>query len=875
MKKIHYFFTWPHHMSTLYFAINCLQKMVSMNYCTVFFTFILFVSNPSIADVNFTLADPQIQSLLIEAESQLKNSPEDSLKLAKNILNMGKEKQDIGIQVYGLIMLGHVMEATNKDKTAGRYYLRAMNLEHNEPTLSSDHNLMFFLSDGLRVIHRYTEAQRYLEKGISLQLQKGDDAYLMHAYDLQSSLYSEQKMYNKAIESSQTSLLYARDIQSETFILRAYRKIAQSSKKLGDYNTSKEYNEKALEIVKTSGNSQKIAQYLEYVSTDQRALGLYASALENAQHALTIQRNYNDTYRISNLLLNLSIIYLKLSSYDRSLSYALELLSIHEGSGDLNRIASASNQVGLIYSRLKRFDDAAYYHERTLSLNPQVVDERYQASALRSLADIKLEVLEYATSLAYAEKARNLYQKINDERGLATVDYTTAKIYTNLDNNQKAVKSLESAIHLSSELDDKWNEARSWVYMGEVLAEKDSEKSRASLEKGITIAKILNAKSILLDAYRILLNIERSHNNLDIALHYYDIVSNLVQEIDNKEIDDRIAELKIVQETEKQEREIERLKRNVIIRELELSKQASALEISNNKNTISALELERERSKLITLIGFTFIIVLILAFVYMRYRYLKESQNILNNHNIEVEKRNHSLAELNLTKDRFFSIISHDLRTPIASIVALSDTLNEHFDDYPIEKIKKYVNNISKASDQTFSLLENLLSWATIQMRDSDPLPQHHKIHDICLLAIHQIDTAATAKDISIEYTVDTMVTIYADKNMIATVIRNLLTNAIKFTPAQGSICVYSHTLEDSVTVHIKDYGTGISDNDQKYIFNLDGHASRKGTYGEAGTGLGLALCKSLVEKNAGTLSFHSKEGEGSEFFFTLPKKPH
>jgi len=846
-----------------------------MNYCTVFFIFLLTTSNTSIADVNFTLADPQIQDLLIEAESQLTNSPEDSLRIAKIILNIGKKKQDTGIQVYGLLMLGHVMEATNKDKRAGEYYLKAMNLERNEPTLSSDHNVMFFLSDGLRVINKYTEAQRYLEKGIALQQQKGDNAYLMHAYDLQSSLYSKQKVYNKAIKSSQTSLLYARDMQSEIFILRAYRKIAQSSKKLGDYNTSKEYNERALEIVKASGNPQKIAQYLEYVSTDQRALGMYASALENAQHALLIQRNHNNTYRISNLLLNLSIIYLKLSSYDRSLSYALELLSIHEGSGDLNRIASACNQVGLIYSRLKRFDDAAYYHERTLSLNPQVVDERYQASALRSLADIKLEVIEYTTSLTYAEKARGLYQKINDERGLATVDYTTAKIYTNLGNNEQAVKSLQSAIQLSSELDDKWNEARSWVYMGEVLAKKDQDKSRNSLEKGIAIAKILNAKSILLDAYRILLNIERSQKNLDTALHYYDIVSDLVQEIDNKEIDDRIAELKIIQETEKQEREIERLKRNVIIRELELSKQASELEISNNKNTISALELERERSKLITLIGFTLIIVLTLAFVYMRYRYLKESQNILNNHNIEVEKRNHSLAELNLTKDRFFSIISHDLRTPIASIIALSDTLNEHFDDYSLEKIKKYVNNIGKASDQTFSLLENLLSWATIQIQNSDPLPKLHKIHDICLLAIHQIDAAATAKDISIEYTVNETDTIYADKNMIATVIRNLLTNAIKFTPAKGCICVYSNALEDSVTIHIKDYGIGISDDDQKYIFSLDNHVSRKGTYGEVGTGLGLALCKDLMEKNAGTLNFHSKKGKGSEFFFTLPKNPY
>lgn len=840
-------------------------------YSTIVYSTIAYSKNSSVG-VNFDLANSEVRDLLVQAEASLSKAPNKSLALAKEILTIGEKKNDASIQVYAFIMLGHVME-TNKNLTAaGDYYLKAMALERSEPSLSIDHNILFYLSDGLRIINKYADAQRYLEKGIALQQQGGDNAYLMHAFDLQSSLYSEQHKYPQSIKSSQTSLVYARNLESEVFVLRAYRKIAQASKKLGDYNTSKEYNEKALDIVKKSGEQQKIAQYLEYVSTDQRALGLYASALENAKQALHIQRQYTDTYRISNLLLNISIIYLKLSSYDRSLSYALELLSIHEGSGDLNRIASASNQVGLIYSRLKRFDDAAYYHERTLSLDLSKVDERYQASALRSLADIKLEVLEYATSLSYAEKARQIYEKINDQRGLGTVDYTTAKIFTNLGKKQQAVERLQSAIRISAALDDKWNEARSWIYMGKILAKSDIKKSRESLHNGISIAEILHAKSLLLDAYRTMRDIERTAKNYPQALKYYDIVSDLVQEIDNKEVDDRVAELKIIQETEKQEREIERLKRNVIIRELELSKQASELEISNNKNTISELELEKERSKLITLIGFTVIIVLILMFVYMRYRYLQEAQKILNNHSLEVEKRNHSLAELNLTKDRFFSIISHDLRAPISSIVALSDTLNEHFENYTPQKVRKYVSDIYDASDRTFLLLENLLSWATIQMRDADPLPQHYKIYDICLTAINQINSAAGAKNITIACTVNIDDMIFADKNMVTTIIRNLLANAIKFTPHEGNIRIYSKTTEALISIHIKDSGVGISEEDQKNLFRIDNLVSRKGTDGEAGTGFGLALCKDLVEKNQGVLNVKSEIGKGSEFFFTLPK---
>ena len=836
-----------------------------------------FIAPMSHAQVNYELASEDIRTLLTSSDKSLTVDIDFSKQLADQALKISIKKEDIPGQIYSLLLLGDIHEHDNDLKTAKKYYLDAMNLEfglsssHTDSTI--DHNMMFYLADGIRTAREYNKALMYLNKGIASQKGRNSSAYLMHAYDLQSKIHQSLKEYEQSIVSSKHSLSIAEQLNSDKFILRSYRKIAQSYKKLSDYRTSMKFNQLAIELVKRNGDEKTVAQYLEYLSTDQRSLGMYSEALENAHKALFVQKKHNDRYRISNLLLNLSIIYLKVSSYDNSLKYALEMLAMHNDSNNLNKIASASNQLGLIYNRLGRFQEATRYYERTLSLDKSKIKPRYRASALRTMAEIKFGINDPKAAMSYAEQGLELSKGIKDLRGEASATHTIAKMLMHLNKVPDAIKQHKRSVEISLKIGDVWSESRSRIFLGLTQIETDTDIAKKEIEKGLKQAIELDAKSLQRTAYDALKDIEKRQKNYKEALQYAEKTQELRTEIDNQALENRLAEIKIAQETQSKVQEIEELRRNMKVQDLELSQRESEVEILNKENTINTLKIGEQRSRLILTLTIAIIVALLLAVVYMRYRYLKNSQNILNVHNKEIESKNASLEELNLTKDRFFSIISHDLRTPISSIIALSDMLKDNFDRFKHDEIRTTVFDIQKAAERTFLLLENLLSWAIIQLRNAHPIPKENNLKTVCQSAMSYLQSSADAKNIHIKYEISEGDIFYGDKNMIASVIRNLIANAIKYTPNEGDVCIYSKAENIKITLYIKDSGIGIDKLVLNSLFDIDRLISRRGTDGEAGTGFGLALCKDLVEKNNGNIGVTSAADQGSTFYFTLPTK--
>ncbi len=837
---------------------------------------LLTFSQHTYSSPSFVVANKEIQEQLQSSFRLLHSAPDDSLSKALNALAEARKHNDQESEMYALVLLGKIYEFKEEARDAGAYYKSAQAIESRLGASKRDPDISYFLADGLRLTGGHQEALHYINAGIEIQRIFGNNEYLMRAYDLKSSLHYSLKEYQQSELSSEAALKLAESLEQEELMLRSYRKVAKAAKKLGHPKRSLEFNLKALGIARATGDEKLIARHREYVSTDQRVLGMYSPALDNAKRALVIQRQYGDRYRISNLLLNISIIYMKLSSHDQSLAYAFELLSLHENTDNKNRIASACNQIGLIFSRLNRLDDATDYHQRVLDLGEDNVKQNYRASALRSLATIKLKTSDHLAALEYAQQAKNIYARIKDQSGVATALFTSAEIHYALEDIDKALAFQKSVISIASDLGDRWAESRSKIYVGKLLLQQSlNHESRSALLEGISIAEAIGAKSLMLEGYSLLISAERKLGNNLQALNYYDTAFELIREIDNSEVDQRIAELKIVHDTREREREIESLRRNMQISQLEISQQAAELENLNNKNIIASLELREERSKHIYLLGIAIIFGLILSFLFMRFRYLSTSQKILNDRNKEIELKNAHLAELNLTKDRFFSILSHDLRSPVANIIARTDMLYEMHEKLERNKVKSYIREIFSSSNQVYSLLENLLSWASVQLKNANPLYDLHYAHEICDAVVHELKSAAEEKEINLVNTVPLDARLYADKNMIRTALRNLVANAIKFTPHEGIVNICSEARGDKITIHVKDSGVGIKKEEQNRIFNISSVTSKQGTDGEQGTGLGLTLCKTLIEKNRGDLGVNSEEGMGSDFFFTLPAKKY
>ena len=244
--------------------------------------------------------------------------------------------------------------------------------------------------------------------------------------------------------------------------------------------------------------------------------------------------------------------------------------------------------------------------------------------------------------------------------------------------------------------------------------------------------------------------------------------------------------------------------------------------------------------------------------------YIEEQAKILN-------QQKEQLQQLNSTKDKFFSIIAHDLRSPFQSLMGISDMLLDELTESNNEEQKFYVTTIHDSSHQLYSLVENLLSWSRTQRDKMTFEPVEINISDVIENILILLKPNFTQKNISLEKQFMPERKVYADKNMIELVIRNLITNALKFTPENGRIRISVMEKYQDIEIEINDNGIGISPEEQAKLFRIDSNFSKKGTMGEKGTGLGLIICKEFVEKNNGRLWVISNPGEGSSFFFTIP----
>lgn len=236
-----------------------------------------------------------------------------------------------------------------------------------------------------------------------------------------------------------------------------------------------------------------------------------------------------------------------------------------------------------------------------------------------------------------------------------------------------------------------------------------------------------------------------------------------------------------------------------------------------------------------------------------------------------IEKQNNQLKEAMATKDKFFNIIAHDLRNPFHSILGFSDLLINNIDNYDNKEIKQFVTIINDSGKNTFKLLENLLEWARSQQDNISFNPTENNLYLLVYETYMHISRSAKDKNIMIDLNIEKDIKIHADSEMFKTIIRNLVSNAIKFTSENGRITISAKQINNEVIIDIGDTGTGMDEQTKNSLFKIGSTKSLAGTRGERGTGFGLLLCKEFVEKHNGKISVKSELGVGSIFSVILP----
>lgn len=240
---------------------------------------------------------------------------------------------------------------------------------------------------------------------------------------------------------------------------------------------------------------------------------------------------------------------------------------------------------------------------------------------------------------------------------------------------------------------------------------------------------------------------------------------------------------------------------------------------------------------------------------------------------IDLKESEDRLKQLNIQKDKFFSILAHDLRNPLSSLKSVVETMNSYYDTFDEAERKDYLRMLEKSTGTLYNLLENLLTWSRSQRGKISFTPELYNLNYIVDNCITNNMQSASNKSINIKTEFNHQSEIQIDANMISTVIRNLISNAVKFTPNHGEIKIKTSETPDTIAIAVSDTGIGIDANTIKKLFRIDTQVTTLGTNNEAGTGLGLILCKEFIDKHSGDIEVNSQLGRGTEFIVTLPKQ--
>lgn len=252
-------------------------------------------------------------------------------------------------------------------------------------------------------------------------------------------------------------------------------------------------------------------------------------------------------------------------------------------------------------------------------------------------------------------------------------------------------------------------------------------------------------------------------------------------------------------------------------------------------------------------------------------RELAKKNALLEAQKQELEEKNFLLHEANVSKDKFFSIISHDLRSPFLTVLGYIQNISRNLASYSSEQLETDMLKLQGSAEKLYALLENLLTWSRLQRGAMTYTPEEFELADLVEDVAALFTESAERKQITLKNECEDRLMVYADEAMINTVLRNLVSNALKFTHPGGSIRIFAHAADQRVEVGVADTGTGIPPEDLPKLFRIDAQYTNTGTAGEAGTGLGLSLCQDLAAKHGGAIRVESEVGQGTTFRFTLP----
>jgi signal transduction histidine kinase len=537
-------------------------------------------------------------------------------------------------------------------------------------------------------------------------------------------------------------------------------------------------------------------------------------------------------------------------------------LELADSLNDYRRMGVYLNNIGLLYRELQQYDSSAVYLLRALRAKEEYGDKELISSTLNNLGHLYRDEGRYSLALEYFVRQLDILEETREIRNLAIVHRQTGEVFHKQKRYNESVKHYKSSLSYAAEISDSFLMASAHNLIGKSLLDMDELGSAIEqINKSMYLAASIPSESMIRNNYNLLYHYHKKNGDPKTAYDYLVRYSSLKDSLRNQHMTDQIKQLEGIFETGKQNNRIELLQKENLIQNMQLNRQ------ENMKILLIAL--------VVTLLIFNLIIAYRFRTIQRTNRLLKQKMGELEKTNDKLRSSSLALEQLNATKNRFFSIIAHDLKNPFNALLGFSEMIASKFNELEEEEIREYISIVHQSSQNLYKLLENLLKWSAAQTGTMHYLPEQFDLISLIHSEISFYRMSAGRKKINISTELPDEIIVNSDKLLLSSVIRNLIDNAIKFTPKGGNIDITATNKNGEVIVEISDTGIGIPYDMQEKLFHIDGDICRKGTNNEDGGGLGLILCKELIEKAGGRISFESEPGKGSTFSFALPRKKY
>ncbi|MEQ8548660.1 MAG: tetratricopeptide repeat-containing sensor histidine kinase [Cyclobacteriaceae bacterium] len=575
----------------------------------------------------------------------------------------------------------------------------------------------------------------------------------------------------------------------------------------------------------------------------------------------------------------------------KSLEYANYCLSMSTRIGYPEGIANAYRILSAVYSFNESYFISMEYLQRSLDIFKTLNDSIGIANCYISLGHTCRRLRQREDEIRYHKTSYEIFTKLDIKDRLGVTSHNLGESYYNVGELQKARELTRLAIFMNDSINNRPVLSSCYKVMALIeFAEGNFEEAKSNFYRVLEISDSLGENSqkvATTEAMLGLAHVFKAEGNLEMQMkflvqaaefseenHLAGFLKSIFQELLEVSIEngDHAATLKYLRlnQSVRDSLNVRQLRdrynlTKTVAKIHELSKDKRGLETQNS--------LQSDQLQIRTLLVIVVVIfLLILLMLLLKFLRLNSS---LNARNRLTESQNRDLETLNNTKDKFFSIVAHDLKNPLISLNSFSSLLIDNLDDLSKEQISEMGKEIKSSVSNTIKMAENLITWAMIQMKEYQYKPETVKIESLTSHIFSVYNDVAIQKGVRLGVEVDDDLVVTGDKNQLEFILRNLVNNAVKFTKAGGTVDIKAHrSAKNEIEISVADSGIGIPKEKQNKLFDLGNFYSLNGTAGEKGTGLGLMLCHEFLKLNKAEIEVESELDKGSVFTVIFKSNP-